>query len=152
MKQDRRHFLKTSALAAAAMAVSSLTRSAVSNDKSTLPVANAREKVGLHAASTRKRQNIMNSSSNMKLSWIPYDLQLNHTFTISGFSRKTTPVVLTKIELDGVEGYGEASLPPYLGESQASVIEFLKKVDLSSFSDPTHIEEIFGVCRWYYCE
>lgn len=80
----------------------------------------------------------------MKLSWTPYDLELNHTFTISGFSRKTTPVVLTKIEYDGLVGYGEASLPPYLGETQASVIEFLKKVDLSSFSDPTHLEEILA--------
>lgn len=80
----------------------------------------------------------------MKLSWTPYDLQLNHTFTISGFSRKTTPVVLAKIEYDGLEGYGEASLPPYLGETQASVIEFLKKVDLSGFSDPTQLEEILA--------
>ena len=78
----------------------------------------------------------------MKLSWTPYDLQLRHTFTISGFSRKTTPVVLTRLEYDGLAGYGEASLPPYLGETQTSVIEFLKKVELSRFSDPTHIEEI----------
>lgn len=78
----------------------------------------------------------------MKLSWMPYDLLLNHTFTISGFSRKTTPVVLTKIEYDGLVGYGEASLPPYLGETQMSVVEFLKKVDLSGFSDPTQLEEI----------
>ena len=62
----------------------------------------------------------------MKLTWTPYDLQLRHTFTISGFSRKTTPVVLTRLEYDGLTGYGEASLPPYLGETQASVIEFLK--------------------------
>ena len=62
----------------------------------------------------------------MKLSWTPYDLQLRHTFTISGYSRKTTPVVLTRLEQDGLVGYGEASLPPYLGETQESVIEFLK--------------------------
>ncbi|WP_366521750.1 dipeptide epimerase [uncultured Proteiniphilum sp.] len=83
-----------------------------------------------------------NTSGKMKLSWTPYDLQLNHTFTISGFSRTTTPVVLIKIGYDGLEGYGEASLPPYLGETQASVIEFLKKTDLSGFTDPGHIEEI----------
>ena len=81
-------------------------------------------------------------SPTMKLSWTPYNLQLKHTFTISGFSRTTTPVVLTRIEYDGIVGYGEASLPPYLGESQASVIDFLKRVDLSGFNDPTHIEEI----------
>lgn len=78
----------------------------------------------------------------MVLSWTPYNLQLKHTFTISGFSRTTTPVVITKIEYDGLTGYGEASLPPYLGESQATVINFLNKVDLSGFNDPTHIEEI----------
>lgn len=78
----------------------------------------------------------------MKLSWTPYDLQLKHTFTISGFSRKTTPVVITRIAYDGLVGYGEASLPPYLGETQSSVIKFLQKVDLSHFSDPTHLDEI----------
>ncbi len=78
----------------------------------------------------------------MKLSWKPYDLQLKHAFNISNYSRKTTPVVLTTIEYDGLVGYGEASLPPYLGESQASVMEFLKKVDLSGFSNPLEIEEI----------
>ena len=80
----------------------------------------------------------------MKLSWTPYNLQLKHVFTISGFSRKSTPVVITRIEYDGLVGYGEASLPPYLGETQSSVIKFLKKVDLSQFSDPTHLEEILN--------
>ncbi len=78
----------------------------------------------------------------MKLSWTTYNLQLKHAFTISGFSRTTTPVVLTRIEYDGLVGYGEASLPPYLDESQESVINFLKKVDLSGFNNSTHIEEI----------
>lgn len=78
----------------------------------------------------------------MKLSWLAYDLQLRHTFTISGFSRTTTPIVLTKIEYDGLEGYGEASLPPYLGETQASVIDFLRKIDFSRFSSPMEMEEI----------
>lgn len=78
----------------------------------------------------------------MKLSWKPYELQLKHAFNISTYSRKTTPVVLTTIEYDGLVGYGEASLPPYLGETQASVFEFLKKVDLSGFSNPLELEEI----------
>ena len=78
----------------------------------------------------------------MKLSWKPYELQLKHAFNISTYSRKTTPVVLTTIEYDGLVGYGEASLPPYLGETQASVIEFLKKVNLSGFSNPLELEEI----------
>lgn len=119
MKQNRRQFIKSSAMAAATLALPSLSMNA-----------------------TPKQH--MNGNAKMKLSWTPYDLQLNHTFTISGFSRNTTPVVLTRIEYDGLEGYGEASLPPYLGETQASVIEFLKKVDLSSFSDPAHLEEMMA--------
>ena len=64
----------------------------------------------------------------MKLSFRPYELQLRHTFTVAGNSRNTTPVVLTSIEYEGKTGYGEASMPPYLGESQESVIKFLNKV------------------------
>lgn len=118
MKQDRRKFLKSSAMAAMALAAIPTTLTG------------------------KLKQNTKLQSGKMKLSWAPYDLQLNHVFTISGFSRKTTPVVLTRIEYDGLVGFGEASLPPYLGETQASVIEFLKKVDLSGFTDPMHIEEI----------
>ena len=78
----------------------------------------------------------------MKLSFRPYDLQLTHTFTVSGFSRNTTPVVLTEIEYEGFTGYGEASMPPYLGESQESVVNFLKKVDLEQFKDPFLLDDI----------
>lgn len=114
--QNRRQFLKNSALAVATLAVPKTSFAFPSNKR--------------------------HSSNKMKLSWAPYNLQLNHTFTISGYSRTTTPVVLTKIEYEGLEGYGEASLPQYLGETQASVIDFLKKIDFSAFNDPTHIEEI----------
>lgn len=119
MIQNRRHFLKMAAMAATALAVPSLSTS---------------------CNSTRKNQ----SNAKMKLSWTPYDLQLNHTFTISGFSRNTTPVVLVKIDYDGLEGYGEASLPPYLGETQASVIEFLRKVDVSAFTPSRDMEEVIA--------
>ena len=81
-------------------------------------------------------------SSRMKLSYRTYNLQLRHTFTVSGFSRNTTPVVLTEIEFEGFTGYGEASMPPYLGESQESVIAFLKKVDLGQFKDPFLLDDI----------
>ena len=91
------------------------------------------------AATLAKRRT---AASKLQLKWTPYDLQMKHVFTIAGSSRKTTPVVLTSLTYDGVTGYGEASLPPYLGESQASVVEFLKKVDLSGFSNPFEIEDI----------
>jgi L-alanine-DL-glutamate epimerase-like enolase superfamily enzyme len=125
MDKERRRFIRSAAIAAVAFASPEFSiNSAAKNNM---------------LFSINKHHN---SSSKMKLSWTPYNLQLKHTFTISGFSRTTTPVVLTEIEYDGVVGYGEASLPPYLGESQASVIDFLKRVDLSGFNDPTHIEDI----------
>lgn len=78
----------------------------------------------------------------LHLTFRPYRLDLIHTFTVSKSSRTFTPDVLTFIEYDGVTGYGEASMPPYLGETQESVCNFLSKVDLSQFSDPFRMEEI----------
>src|SRR5690606_41478029 len=72
----------------------------------------------------------------------PYTLEMKHVFTVASFSRTTTPVVLTELEYDGVVGYGEASMPPYLGGSQESVINFLNKVDLSAFRSPFDTAEI----------
>lgn len=72
----------------------------------------------------------------MKLSFAPYELQLRHSFNLAKFSRTTTPDVLVKIELDGVTGYGEASMPPYLGESVESVTRYLSSLDLGQFADP----------------
>jgi len=78
----------------------------------------------------------------LKLSFEPYELQLKHAFTLASSSRTTTPVILTKLEFDGYTGYGEASMPPYLGESHDTAWNFLSKVDLSGFSDPFLIEDI----------
>ena len=78
----------------------------------------------------------------MKLSYMPYELQLRHAFNLAKYSRTTTPDVQVQIELDGIVGYGEASMPPYLGESVESVCKFLSQVDLSQFSDPFRLEEI----------
>jgi L-alanine-DL-glutamate epimerase-like enolase superfamily enzyme len=80
----------------------------------------------------------------MVLRYKPYELQLRHVFTLASGSRTTTPVMLTEIEFDNVVGYGEASMPPYLGESHATVKLFLDLVDLSSFDSPFYMEEILS--------
>lgn len=74
--------------------------------------------------------------------FVPYPLQLKHTFTIANSSRKTTPDMLTCIEFEGIRGYGEASMPPYLGESIDSATRFFSSLDLSQFNDPFRIEDI----------
>lgn len=78
----------------------------------------------------------------MQLICYTYTLQLKNTFTLATSSRNSTPIVLTEIHFDNLTGYGEASLPPYLGETQDSVIRFLRQIDLSRFKDPTRIDEI----------
>lgn len=76
------------------------------------------------------------------LQFRPYTLEMHHVFTVASFSRTTTPVVLTSLTFEGITGYGEASMPPYLGETQESVMQFLQKVDLSFFDSPFQTEEI----------
>ena len=83
-----------------------------------------------------------NGTARMKLSFEPYELKLRHTFTVASYSRTTTPDVQVKIEYDGFTGYGEASMPPYLGQSVESVTTFLKKVNLDQFRDPFQIDDI----------
>jgi L-alanine-DL-glutamate epimerase-like enolase superfamily enzyme len=78
----------------------------------------------------------------MKLTFSPYTLELKHVFTVARNSRTTTPIMLTQIEHEGIIGYGEASMPPYLGESQESVTKFLSKVDLSKYKNPFELETI----------
>jgi len=80
----------------------------------------------------------------LKLVFKPYDLHLNHVFRISRGARTSTPLVLTKISYEGVDGFGEAAMPPLYGESIATACGFLAKVDLSHFTDPFNTEEILA--------
>ena len=80
----------------------------------------------------------------MKLTFKPYTLELKHVFTIAVNSRTTTPVMLTEIMHNGIVGYGEASMPPYLGESHETAASFLSKVNLNQFKDPFDLENILN--------
>jgi L-alanine-DL-glutamate epimerase-like enolase superfamily enzyme len=72
----------------------------------------------------------------------PYELQMKHVFTIAEGSRSKTPVMLTEISSGNTTGYGEASMPPYLGENHSTATAFLSKVDLSLFESPFLMEDI----------
>ncbi len=78
----------------------------------------------------------------MDLSFYPYPLQLQHQFTVANYSRSTTPGVQLEIHHKGITGYGEASMPPYLGETVDSVVSFLNKLKLKQFTDPLQIDQI----------
>ena len=123
----RRDFLKKGALAAGAGLLGSGTTLAK----------------GLELTDDHKSVNFnVNGKARMHLSFEPYELKLKHVFTVSSFSRSTTPDVQVRIDYDGYTGYGEASMPPYLGQTVESVCSFLKKVDLEQFPDPFCIDDI----------
>lgn len=124
----RRDFLKKGALAAAS---AGLLGSGTTLAK------------GLELTDDHKSVNFnVNGKARMHLSFEPYELKLKHVFTVSSFSRSTTPDVQVRIDYDGYTGYGEASMPPYLGQTVESVCSFLKKVDLEQFPDPFCIDDI----------
>ena len=80
----------------------------------------------------------------MNLTYTPYTLEFKRPFKIAHGTRSSTPVVITQLEHEGIIGYGEASMPPYLGESHETVLTFLKKTEplLKKFKDPFDIENI----------
>ena len=124
----RREFLKTGALAAVGAGLLSTGTTLAK---------------GLDLTDNNKSANInVNGRARMKLSFEPYELKLKHVFTVSSFSRSTTPDVQLRIDYDGYTGYGEASMPPYLGQSVGSVCTFLKKVNLEQFPDPFCLDDI----------
>lgn len=125
MTTGRRNFLKTAAFFAAGSLLAGSSCSQNSNNS---------------GGSPKKSSKL--PKTKLKLSFRPYELQMKHRFTVAANSRTTTPVVLTEIEYDGITGYGEASMPPYLGESHESVQKFLAQVDLEQFNDPFRLEHI----------
>ena len=102
--------------------------------------------LALHTSCSEEKKivniNRTGSGAKMKLRFSPYELKLRHVFTVATYSRTTTPDIQVEIEYDGLIGYGEASMPPYLGQTVESVTNFLQKVDLEQFSDPCQLEDI----------
>lgn len=123
---DRRTFLKTAGLLTAGAALWHPSRLFANN-----------------AGGSKKKS----GSKKLELAWEDFQGIMKFTFTISGSSRTTTPIVITRLTWDGYEGYGEAAMPPYLGETQASCHEFYKKVTenvLPKFDNPFQIEDIMA--------
>jgi L-alanine-DL-glutamate epimerase-like enolase superfamily enzyme len=117
--QNRRDFLKTAGLAAVGAGLMGCT-------------------------SGPQKFNIVKGDGKLHMKFFPYELKLAHVFTVASYSRTTTPDVQVELEWEGVTGYGEASMPPYLGQSVETVTNFLNKVDLSQFNDPFKMEDILS--------
>ncbi|HET6273621.1 MAG TPA: dipeptide epimerase [Bacteroidota bacterium] len=118
MNSDRRTFLKQTLAAGAAFAIP----------------------MRLHGRTLSGTTTMM--VNDMELRFYPYTLELKHVFTVAAMSRSTTPVMMVEVEKDSIIGYGEASMPPYLGESHETAKSFLSKVDLKKYSDPVVFDDI----------
>ena len=131
--QNRRDFLKTAAFATLGSGM--VINEALAAEKKRGAWFNLNRKSG--------------AGTQMKLRFFPYELKLRHVFTVATYSRSTTPDVQVELEYDGVIGYGEASMPPYLQKELGtldSVMAFLKKVQdtIGRFSDPFQMEDILA--------
>jgi L-alanine-DL-glutamate epimerase-like enolase superfamily enzyme len=78
----------------------------------------------------------------VELSFKTIDLKLRHTFRISRGTQDVAKVVITTLEHDGIQGYGEASPSRRYGETTQTVLDFLQKVELKGFSSPFELEGI----------
>lgn len=64
----------------------------------------------------------------LKLSYCRYRLVFKHPFGTAHGLRDGTDAVFVRAEQDGVVGYGEATLPPYLEETVDSVIQRIASI------------------------
>ena len=123
MKQSRRDFIKTAGIGLAGIAAGASGAWGVDSFRSRRPAV---------------------SGGRLTMRFRPYELELRHTFTVASYSRRTTPGVQVEIDYDGFTGYGEASMPPYLGQSVESVCSFLQKVNLEQFGSPFLLDDILA--------
>ena len=124
MTSNRRTFLRTGTLGVAALATTSITAASCANPG--------------NAAYPSATSNF----GPLTLRFYPYTLQLKDVFTIATSSRTTTPTMMVELSGGGVTGYGEASMPPYLGESQETAAAFLGKIDMARYPDPFLVQDI----------
>ncbi|SER81752.1 L-alanine-DL-glutamate epimerase [Pedobacter rhizosphaerae] len=80
----------------------------------------------------------------MKISCKPFELELKHPFSISKFTRTSTPLMLLQVQYEDVIGYGEASMVPYMGESYESAQAFLNLIDWSRIQYPFNFQKIIA--------
>ena len=78
----------------------------------------------------------------MDIRIIPYELKFRHPFRIASGMRYATPVVLVALREGAWTGYGEAALPPYLPDTQESVLKFFSMVRPTGLNMPGDFEKL----------
>jgi len=82
----------------------------------------------------------------MHLSYHSYFLTFKNPFGISKLTRKGTDTILVEIKQNGIIGYGEAVLPPYLKEKPEEIIQLLGSTAIPDFKifTLTEIDQILA--------
>lgn len=80
----------------------------------------------------------------MEFNYLPFLLEYKHPFGVSSNTRTHTQTVFTKISWEGFSGYGEACLPPYLGETLEDTLALFEKAKpiINKQTYPCSIAEI----------
>lgn len=63
----------------------------------------------------------------MDLSFSNYQLVFKHPFGVSSNTRRETTSIFIRLQAENLVGYGEACLPPYLGERPEETLAFIEK-------------------------
>ncbi len=86
----------------------------------------------------------------LRISYAPFRLLFKHPFETSHGVRDGTDSIFVRIEENGVAGYGEVTLPPYLEEKPEAVLQRLRAVAVRapvSISELLHLlddHQLFG--------
>lgn len=72
-----------------------------------------------------------------------YCLQFKNPFVLATGTRSFTPSVFLKVEQDGCVGWGEATMPPYVAETQESVIRFIHQLNKVRINTSDELNEYF---------
>ena len=88
--------------------------------------------------------NLLDTMAELKLRFQSHHLPLAHTFTLAHSSRTHTPITFVQLQWGTYVGYGEAAMPPYLGESAETVESFYSSLDFSWVTSPSDLEKILN--------
>ncbi|MCE7956245.1 MAG: dipeptide epimerase [Bacteroidetes bacterium] len=79
----------------------------------------------------------------MKFQCYPYRLQFKNPFVLASGTRTFTPSVFLCAQQDGLSGWGEATMPPYVHETQQSVMQFIARLNLTPINNEQQLNSFF---------
>lgn len=78
----------------------------------------------------------------LRLSYCPYRLEFKHPFGTSHGVRTGTDSIFIKLQGEGAIGYGEVTLPPYLKEKPAEVVQRLEQIGAMGSMSPERLKAL----------